>query len=377
MRHGIAVCVAVLVETCAATGGLAQERLTGERQVCPDQRPVTGDLGFRAISCSHCSFFFDPGDQSKVRWEFRSEPVIEGIERGGPAEGRLQSGDIVISIDGKLITTTEGGRRFGQVRPGETVTLRVRRGGRETDVTIETGAACPPGRPVAPVPAPDAPGAPVIVPLPPSPAPGEIAGAPRPAPAPTPTAAPAPPDIPSAGRLGFSLSCSFCGTQLTGGERVWTFSVPPVIESVEPDGPADGAGVRGGDRLTHIDGVSITSADGGRLFGTLRPGQRVQLRLEREGAARDVELVVGERQNQVPAPAAAPRPDAPARAARGGLPAPAPQPSTVRFTGVVGNAFVQVTGGPVAVTETTDEVVIRSGDITVRIRKTGGGEGDR
>jgi len=383
MRHGIELCMAVLAGVSLATGVSAQVRLTGERSACPD-RPVTGDLGFRAISCTHCSFFFDPDDPSKVRWEFRSEPVIERIERGGPADGRLQSGDIVVSIDGRLITTTEGGRRFGQVTPGETVVLRVRRGERETDVTIEAGAACPPRRPVAPAPAPDAPGVPVVVPLPPSPLPppGEETRVPRPAVAPPPAVAPTqavappPPGIPPAGRLGFSLSCSFCSIQRRGADRVWTFSVPPVIESVEPAGPAHAAGLRGGDRLTHLDGVSITTAEGGRLFGALSPGQQVRLRLERDGATRDVELVVGEREDRAAAPAEVPRPDA-TRTPAGGLPAPGPQPSTVRFTGVVGNAFVQVTGGPVAVTENKDEVVIQSGDITVRIRKTSGGEGVR
>jgi hypothetical protein len=41
-----------------------------------------------------------------------------------------------------------------------------------------------------------------------------------------------------------------------------------------------------------------------------------------------------------------------------------------RFTGTVGNAAVQVTGAPVSVTQTEDEIVIRSADITVRIRRT-------
>jgi len=137
------------------------------------------------------------------------------------------------------------------------------------------------------------------------------------------------------------------------------------------------AGLRSGDRVTHIDGVSIVSAEGGRRFGVLSSGQRARLRLERDGAAREVELVVGERESQAPVPAVTPVPDTPPRPPRGGVLAPAPQPGTVRFTGVVGTAFVEVTGGPVAVTENEDEVVIRSGDITVRIRKAAVSERDR
>jgi hypothetical protein len=47
-----------------------------------------------------------------------------------------------------------------------------------------------------------------------------------------------------------------------------------------------------------------------------------------------------------------------------------PSPDMERFTGTIGNALVQVTGGVVSVTETDDEIVIRGADITVRIRRT-------
>ncbi len=50
-----------------------------------------------------------------------------------------------------------------------------------------------------------------------------------------------------------------------------------------------------------------------------------------------------------------------------------------RFSGWVGDAFIQVTGSPVTVTvnhtaddHMADELIIRSNDITVRIRQTGG-----
>jgi hypothetical protein len=38
---------------------------------------------------------------------------------------------------------------------------------------------------------------------------------------------------------------------------------------------------------------------------------------------------------------------------------------------VIGDALVEVTGGPITVQRTDDEIVIRSADITVRIKRTG------
>jgi hypothetical protein len=49
----------------------------------------------------------------------------------------------------------------------------------------------------------------------------------------------------------------------------------------------------------------------------------------------------------------------------------------VRFTGFVGTALIEVMGGPITVTETEDEVVIQSSDITVRIRKAQNPESGR
>jgi len=370
MRYGLSGSFAALLAALVAPGALAQVGPTASATVCPGQRAARGDLGFRRVLCTHCSFFYDPDDPASVDWEFRSEPVIEGIVSDGPAAGRLQPGDTLVSIDGHLITTAQGGRRFGHVTPQRDVVLRVRRDGREIDVTIEPGAVCPDAPAAAPPAVPQAAlaGAPVTVAVPaPSPPVRDVApGVPRVDTLPAPVVGPAPPGLTPPGWLGFSLSCSFCGTQSAGADRVWTFSTPPVVESVEPGSPAYAARVRSGDRLTHLDGVSLTTPEGGLRFGTLRPGERVRLRLERDGAARETDLVVGARR-----PPASTSASAPSRAGtRDPVPDRAPQPTTVRFTGLVGNAFVEVTGSPVTVTETEGEIVIRSGDITVRVRKT-------
>ena len=187
---------------------------------------------------------------------FGAEPRITGVRAGGPAAGRLREGDVLVRVDGKPITTREGARRLGEIRPGERVRLAVRRGGRVEEVTIEAGGRCIPHPPVPPAanapPAPDAPAAP----LPPA---GEL--------------------MPE-GWFGFAIECQNCGDDENGDFR---FREPPVIASVQPGSPAARAGLRPGDRLTHVDGVSLDSAAGWPRFSAIRPGQRVSFTYLRAG----------------------------------------------------------------------------------------------
>jgi predicted metalloprotease with PDZ domain len=141
---------------------------------------------------------------------------------------------------------------------------------------------------------------------------------------------------------------------------VWTFTSYPTLENVEAGSPAYTAGMRAGDVLTYIDGQELTSAEGGRLFGAVQPGDTVELRYVRDNAVRDARVVAGERVWTV----------RPVTEAAVVTVAPEPtRPDITRFTGVLGDAHIQVTGGPITVSRTEEEVVIQSRDITVRIRR--------
>lgn len=97
------------------------------------------------------------------------------------------------------------------------------------------------------------------------------------------------------GWLGVGLQCSNCRFQAEGKERNWTFSEPPRVFSVDDGGPGDEAGLRIGDVLVAVNGVSLTTSQGGTRFGSIKPGQSVRLTYRREGRDRTVTMVAARR----------------------------------------------------------------------------------
>jgi membrane-associated protease RseP (regulator of RpoE activity) len=333
---------------------------------CPTDAYVVGYIGYKDLECN-CSFTIAP--DGPRRYDFRAEPTLGSVESGSPADGKLRAGDVIAAIDGHLITTREGGRRFASLTPGELVTLTVRRQGREVDVTMVPERACyevtalpQPRVPALPrtTVAPDVPRPNLARPVPPR-RPTVVAAEP-----PRPTT-PVPPPVPdlSHGWFGFSFKCIECTFDRSNGRTVWGFTAPPEVDRVESGSPAHEAGLRAGDRLTHINGYALTSPEGGRLFMSVESGDTVTFRYSRNNSTRDARIITEtrtqyldrqhmDRWNQLAADYARP-----------------PSPPITRFSGVVGNAHVLVTGGPVSVNRTEDEVVIQAGDITVRVRRTG------
>ncbi len=69
-----------------------------------------------------------------------------------------------------------------------------------------------------------------------------------------------------------------------------------LVSSVTPGDPADKAGIKAGDVITALDGVSIDDAsDLTRKIGDLLPGQKVQVNVWRNGKNVKLSLVLGER----------------------------------------------------------------------------------
>ena len=341
---------------------------------CPAGEVQIPSLGLSGWSCTNC-VMFTGGHPADARWEFRSEPTVLAVDPDGPAHGRIEAGDVIVGVDGLLITTREGGRRIAQPEVGRPTELRIRRGGREIDVQVDATLECRPlpesrdvGIGVA-APRPAAPARPDAVP------PSRRATAPRQPVAidsvhvtesrvtlfPSPTGAVSLPALLPTGWLGLSFQCSRCEVQVVqDSTRYWTFSEPPEIVSVEPGSPAARVGLRSGDRIVAVEGQAITSAAGGRRFGAISPGERVNFEVERGGATRTVAVTAGSRARVTSVPSPTP-PGAPSP--------PAPTTETVRYSGRMGDTLIDVTGEPVTVTRTESEIIIRSGDITVRLRR--------
>lgn len=348
----VAVTLAIaLVPTAVAGQGV-------RRDECPPGEALTADLGISSLECQNCTLrivnvredvaaqlgrHFTPLDPTfTFLWRFRSEPVIRAVREDGPAEGLLEPGDVIVAIDGDLITTGEAGYRFSNAEIGRPVVLTIRRDGDLSRVKIRPVARCE-RLPVPPEPP--------EVPRSPRPAPDAI-----PAPLPRPERAPAPPPpvFPS-GWLGFGIRCGDCEIHAAGGEApsAWVFREPPEVFSVEEGSPAALAGLRSGDLLLSIDGVALTSEEGGRRFGAVRAGQTVALGYRRDARVDTVRLTATERKGPQPAqPPAAPR---------------------LRYVGTLGDVDIEVHGsGSVIVTvvEPGRELEIVTADSRIRLRRS-------
>lgn len=291
---------------------------------CSEGWNTLGALGISEFSCD-CTF-----DRSgNPVWRFRGEPVVRAISANGPASGRLRPGDVLVAIDGMLITTRAAGTRLANLREGVPLVLTVRRGNREIEVRVTPDEPCDvPATPAAPMVA-----TPRDMPTPRPPR--AIAGTlvPRsPAVAPVPRSAPPSPPL-STAWFGFGISCHNCEMNVTNYSRIeraeaelrdmlergmdsdspevrsarsrvrnmrrentsWRFSEYPSLFSVDRGSPAYDAGLRRGDVLLKIDGLSLLTVEGASKFGQVEPGQKVTFAYRRGGSERSVEVRAIER----------------------------------------------------------------------------------
>jgi hypothetical protein len=276
---------------------LAQE----ERAECAD--PV-GELGIGEMRCSsgRClrGWAFQGG---RLITTFTTEPSVHALKP--PASGVLEEGDVIVSVDGKLSTTTEASRRLRLLEPGDRVRLRIRRDGVERDVTITAAPTCDflrhgvlaidreAGRDLAEAlkhldenldiriegldelsrnlelrVLPELENLDFDFQFDFDSLHGGLLGRVEPP-----------------YELGLELTCGFfCGWRRGEGDTVeWRGQYPPKVAGVVAGGPADRAGIREGDVLLLLDGHSFVGEEGGRALGRLGPGRPLTLQYLKGG----------------------------------------------------------------------------------------------
>lgn len=79
------------------------------------------------------------------------------------------------------------------------------------------------------------------------------------------------------------------------GIRPWRPALPPVLAELDPNGPAQAAGLKTGDRLLALDGQSLD--DWQQVVDTVRtrPDTKIMLRIERDNAQIDVPVTLAAR----------------------------------------------------------------------------------
>jgi hypothetical protein len=335
-------------------------------------------LGIAEMVCK-CTFTSD-GDEKL--WLFQVEPEIKGIDRNGPAHGKLENGDVIVAIDGMLITTRKAGLRFANLTAGEPVELKVRRGRHTRTVTVIPQAVPEPETPIElTVQKSGQPNTMTIVPgstassklarsieelskrsaeL------GEAIGS---------NGVPMSPDHSSLpafnidfaektprGWIGFGLLFQGSIIQKDQGEPAeWQFDGLPSIKSIQPGSPADKAGLKINDVLLEIDGKNLNDKKGSDRFSRMEPGQVIEWKVRRGDETLIVETKAEERPQR--------------EQSKAGLISPGLDTlQPLRYTGVLGDIEIEVRGGQavrVEVDEKTGETVIRLGDSVVRLKSRG------
>lgn len=211
-------------------------------------------------------------------YEFTVEPTLWDIAPEGPAAGRLRDEDVLVAVNDRVITSVAASRELEELRVGEPVRLLVRRDGRLVEEAITPRASC----------------AAVWVTFE---AARRLAEANS---ASNPTERTVPPS--GEGRrlgpafLGVSIRCGDCTLELlTGhGRPSFRFGEYPAVVDVLEGSPADSAGLRPGDRLTHVGGDDVRSQAGAERLSRLesRSGEEIQVRYLRGDQAMAATVVL-------------------------------------------------------------------------------------
>ncbi|HEY7893894.1 MAG TPA: PDZ domain-containing protein [Gemmatimonadaceae bacterium] len=96
------------------------------------------------------------------------------------------------------------------------------------------------------------------------------------------------------GYLGVTFSASTNNVEQEGGKTLVRFENYPTIESVDPDSPAEHAGIESGDKLITLNGKDVTV--GCEPFSTLlKPGSHLRLSVKRGSDTKQLTALIAKR----------------------------------------------------------------------------------
>jgi C-terminal processing protease CtpA/Prc len=113
-------------------------RLAGQG-VCSRDRAY-GDVGIGLFQCVGADCLIAGRNSSEAAHLFLVEPRLWKLRP--PAKAQLAEGDVLVAVDGTPVTTRRAGLRLAQLRPGDHVRLRIRRGSQTVEIALLAEASC-------------------------------------------------------------------------------------------------------------------------------------------------------------------------------------------------------------------------------------------
>jgi len=209
--------------------------------------------------------------------------LVQAVEPGSPAErAGLREGDIITVFDGRRIDPqTLLADLIGQHRPGDEVRLTVLRNNREQQITLRLGAQ-PAGAPGAP----------------PQPSPGPLPRITPPRPGPV---------VPIPGladRPYLGIRYELITPEVARREGL-TVQQGALIREVQPNSPAEKAGLRVRDIIVAVNGQMVNEANSlGDLVLKYKPGDNLELKIRRDSQEQTLRVTLSSWPADLPLPGA-------------------------------------------------------------------------
>jgi membrane-associated protease RseP (regulator of RpoE activity) len=249
-------------------------------------------FGVAAYQCASCGIKQE--GVPRPEYSFNAEPVVLQTEPWTP----LRAGDVIEAVNGKPITTRAGADQFTYPPNGESV-VTVRRSGTRAELRFAAREKCnnsfPPEHRIQSVEVlrghvavqrygvEGLQGVIYISTRTDSASATRTTRPSTPVVRPEPTTATA--ETSGHGRYGFAISCvpSCTRVRASDGTDYWKFDGEPPIAGIMPGSPAALAGLRVGDIVKEIDGISILSEDGALRFQRSERKESLHVTVLRDG----------------------------------------------------------------------------------------------